>query len=393
VNDHAAAPGPHPWPPGARPPGRWSGDVALVLASSTGGIGRHVASLAAGLVTAQATVTVYGPAATDERFGFSARAGADFVPLEIPANLHPRDARAVTALRRAWAGRRPDVVHAHGLRAGLVAAAARSARPLVVTWHNALLAAGLRGRAYRFAERYLARSADVTLGASTDLVARAVAAGARDARLGEVAAPPLPAPRRTGAAVRAELGVDPDTPLLLSVGRLHPQKGYGTLIEAAARWRSRRPAPAVVIAGTGPSYLDLVAHISAARAPVTLLGHRDDVADLLAAADIALVTSVWEARQLFAQEVLCSGTPLVATAVGGIPDLVGEAALLVPPGDVDALDAAVRRLLDDPRLAREYGERGRARSRLWPTEQDTVAQVLALYAELTGRPATAAGPH
>jgi hypothetical protein len=129
-----------------------------------------------------------------------------------------------------------------------------------------------------------------------------------------------------------------------------------------------------VIAGTGPSYLDLAADISAARAPVTLLGHRDDVADLLGAADLAVVTSVWEARQMFAQEVLRSGTPLVATAVGGIPDLVGDAAVLVPAADVDALDRAVRDLLDNPARRAEHAAAGRARAQTWPTEQDTLAR-------------------
>lgn len=364
--------------------GRWTGRVALVLAASTGGIGRHVASLAEGLAQAGARVTVYGPALTEQTFRFAER-GASFVPLEIPRVRTPGDLRrlvtVVAGLRRALAD--AELVHAHGLRAGLVAAYARARRPLVVTWHNAVLADGLRARAYALAERRVARAADVTLGASADLVARAAALGARDARLCPVAAPPLPAPARTPAAVRAELEVAPQTPLVLSVGRLHPQKGYDTLVEAAARWRTRDPAPVVVIAGTGPSYLRLAAQISASRAPVRLLGHRTDVADLLAAADLAVVTSRWEARQLFAQEALRSGTPLVATAVGGIPDLVGDAALLVPPGDVDALDAAVRRLLDDPALRDEYAARGPARAATWPTERDTLAQVVDVYAELT----------
>src|SRR5690606_35865709 len=180
-----------------------------------------------------------------------------------------------------------------------------------------------------------------------DLVARAAALGASRAQLAPVAAPELPPPARSRAAVRAELGLDPGTPAVLSVGRLHPQKGYDTLVAAAARWRELDPTPQVFIAGNGPSYLDLVGRISTSRAPVTLLGHRDDVADLLTAADVAVVSSVWEARQLFAQEALRAGVPLVATAVGGLPGLVGEAAVLVPPKDVDALDAAVRRLLAD----------------------------------------------
>ncbi|MDI5941959.1 glycosyltransferase, partial [Micromonospora sp. DH15] len=146
------------------------------------------------------------------------------------------------------------------------------------------------------------------------------------------------------------------------------------------------------IAGSGPAYLPLAARISAARAPVTQLGHRTDVADRLAGADLAVVTSDWEARQLFAQEALRAGVPLVATAVGGLPELVGDAAVLVPPGDVDAVDAAVRALLDDDDRRAELGRRGAARAATWPTEADTVAQLAALYAELTGDTSGPAAP-
>jgi glycosyltransferase involved in cell wall biosynthesis len=387
----------------------WTGRVVQVLATSTGGVGTHVVDLARGLVAGGAEVTVCGPAVTEERFGFTG-AGARFVPVEITTGTQPSDARAVRALRRALAAAAPEVVHAHGLRAGLVAVLARGGRrgaaagppdgpvrrrgalaggagaarrPLVVTLHNAVLARGLRGGASRLVERMVARSADVVLGASGDLVARAAALGAADARLAPVAAPALPPAERTRAAVRAELGVGDDVPLVLSVGRLHPQKGYDVLVAAAARWRGRHPAPRVVVAGNGPSYLDLTARISAARAPVTLLGHRRDVADLLAAADLAVVTSVWEARQLFAQEAMQAGVALVATAVGGLPELVGAAARLVPPGDVDAFDHAVRELLDDPAARDRYARAGRSRAATWPTSAETLAQVRGVYAELT----------
>ncbi|MGW4157411.1 glycosyltransferase family 4 protein [Micromonospora chersina] len=361
---------------------RWPGSVALVLASSTGGVGQHIRSIARGLTETGASVLVCGPAATQDQFDFTG-AGARFTPVEIPASPTPADARAVTALRRALADTPVDVVHAHGLRAGLVAVLARPAAPLVVTWHNAVLAGGLRGGLSRLAERIVARNVRVALGASADLVDRAAALGAADARLAPVAAPALPAPRRRRAAVRAEFGVGADRPLILSVGRLHPQKRYDILVDAAARWRARQPAPLVVIAGSGPAYLQLAARISAARAPVTLLGHRTDVADLLAGADLAVVTSDWEARQLFAQEALGAGVPLVATAVGGLPELVGDAAVLVPAGDVDAVDAAVRDLLDDETRRAELGRRGAARAATWPTEADTTRALVDLYAELT----------
>jgi glycosyltransferase involved in cell wall biosynthesis len=365
----------------------WRGPVALVLASSTGGVGRHVLSLVRGLADAGSPVLVCGPAATDQLFGFTA-AGATFVPVEIPAAPGPQDAGAIRTLRRALDAAGADVVHAHGLRAGFVAVLARPRVPVVVTLHNAVLARGLRGHASNLVERVVARSADVVLGASGDLVERARALGAQDARPGPVAAPAAAPPRRSRAAVRAEFGIPARTPLVLSVGRLHPQKRYDLLVDAAARWRSLNPAPVVVIAGSGPSYMALAQRASALRAPVTLLGHRGDVPDLLAGADLAVVTSDWEARQLFAQEALRAGVPLVATAVGGLPGLVGDAARLIPPGDVDALDAAVRAVLLDDGVRTDLAARGPARAATWPGEADTVAAVRAVYAEVVAaRPA------
>ncbi|HET6533344.1 MAG TPA: glycosyltransferase family 4 protein [Actinoplanes sp.] len=363
----------------------WRGSVALVLASSTGGVGQHVASLVRGLVAAGCPVLVCGPAATDQLFGFSA-AGAGFAAVEIPASPGPQDSAAVRTLRRALTGRRLDVVHAHGLRAGFVAALARPGVPLVVTLHNAVLARGLRGQASVLVERIVARSAALVLGASADLVERATALGARSARLGAVSAPAMPPPKRSRAAIRAEFRLSPDTPLILSVGRLHPQKRYDVLIDAASRWRDLNPAPEVVVAGSGPSYMALAQRASAKRARFHLLGHRDDVPDLLSGADLAVVTSDWEARQLFAQEALRAGVPLITTAVGGLPGLVGDAAVQIPPGDVDALDTAVRTMLADPAVRADYAARGPEQAARWPDENDTVADVLAAYAQVTGEP-------
>ncbi|GAA3337058.1 glycosyltransferase family 4 protein [Amorphoplanes nipponensis] len=360
----------------------WHGSVALVLGSSTGGVGQHVASLTRGLLAAGCRVLVCGPAATDEHFGFAA-AGAQFAPVEIPAAPGPQDSGAIRALRRALTGRQVDVVHAHGLRAAFVASLTRPAAPLVVTWHNAVLARGLRGQASALVERIVARAATLTLGASEDLVERALAVGARQARLSAVAAPALGAPRRSRAAVRAEFRLTPDTPLILSVGRLHPQKRYDILVEAAARWRALTPPPMVVVAGSGPSYMQLAQRASELRAKFFLLGHRNDVPDLLAGADLAVITSDWEARQLFAQEALRAGVPLITTAVGGLPGLVGDAAVQIPAGDVDALDAAVREMLADPAKRADHAARGPRRAATWPTEEDTVADVLAAYASVT----------
>ncbi|CCG03370.1 glycosyltransferase family 4 protein [Blastococcus saxobsidens] len=367
--------------------------ISEVLATSTGGVGTHVRSLLPSLVDSGAAVQVCGPRATDDLFGFSGR-GASFTAVEISAGLSPvADVRAVQALRRAVAG--SDLVHAHGLRAGLVAAAARRlgnrSTRLVLTLHNALPeGGGLRRRLLAQAERATVRAADVVLAASGDLAGNARRQGARDVRPAPVSAPPLPAATRTRVEVREELGIVDDRALVVAVGRLHPQKGYDVLLDAVARWSADqrlRPAPLVVVAGDGPLHDELADRIRTDALPVTLLGRRDDVADLLGAADLCVLPSRWEARSLTAQEALRSGVPLVATRTGGLPELLGTAAELVPVGDAGALAEAVVRVLCDSAHAADLVEAGRRQAATWPDEEATAAQLVAIYRELLGPPA------
>jgi glycosyltransferase involved in cell wall biosynthesis len=203
-----------------------------------------------------------------------------------------------------------------------------------------------------------------------------------------VTAPPLAPAEQPRPDVRRALGLDDDRrALVVAVGRLHPQKGYDVLLDAVAAWTADgrlRPAPLVVIAGDGPLHDELAARIDAEQLPVTLLGRRSDVADLLGAADVCVLPSVWEARSLTAQEALRAGTPLVATAVGGIPELVGDAAELVPPGDADALAEAVTAVLSDPERTRRLCAAGPRQAAGWPDEAATARQLVELYGELLG---------
>ena len=187
--------------------------------------------------------------------------------------------------------------------------------------------------------------------------------------------------KRGVGAVRSELGLIDRQPLIVSVGRLHPQKSHDVLIRASAGWSGSR----VVIAGDGPSEATLRELIATEHAPVTLLGRRDDVGDLLAAADVVVLASAWEARSLAAQEALLLGRPLVATAVGGMRALVGDGGVLVPAGDVAALTTAVRALIDAPERRAELSELARRQASTWGTAIDTVTRVEAVYDELLGR--------
>ncbi|MET8037955.1 glycosyltransferase family 4 protein [Streptomyces sp. NPDC060011] len=353
-----------------------------VLGGGSAGSSAHVRSLASGLVARGVRVTVCAPTEADRAYGFSG-VGAHHVP--VPRSSDPS---SVSALRAACA--EADLVHAHGLHAALRAALALSGRrvPLVVTWHTRADAEGARAHLLRLLERRVARAASVVLGTSSDLVDRARRRGARDARLAAVA---LPAPRpsvepadpdRCRHKARAELG-STERPLLMAVGSLDRQRGYETLLDAAHVWCRLDPVPLLVIAGEGPLRAVLQRRIEDEELPVRLIGRRDDITELLAAADLALLPSSWESRSVLAQEALHARVPLVATAVGGIPELVGDAAELVPYGDARALGETVVRLLADPVRQEELRERGTRQAASWPTEDETVAQVLSVYDELT----------
>ncbi|MFJ4964939.1 glycosyltransferase family 4 protein [Streptomyces sp. NPDC088729] len=358
-----------------------------VLGGGSAGSSAHVTSLAAGLVARGVRVTVCAPAAVDRAYDFTA-AGARFLP--VPRRSDPA---AVAALRAACA--EADVVHAHGLHAASRTALALSGRtvPLVTTWHTRRYADGARRQILRLLERRAARASAVVLAPSSDLVDLARGRGARDARLAPVVAPlPRLAAAVHGGKARAELGAV-DRPLLLAVGSLVPHHGFDTLLDAARVWRRLDPVPLLVVAGEGRDRAALQRRIRDEELPVLLVGRRDDVGELLAAADLALLPSRWEGRSLLAQEALRLGVPLVATAVGGTPELVGEAAELVPYGSAEALARTVLRLLGDPERCARLAEAGRRQAAAWPTEDDTIAHVLSVYDELAQPSAATTGDH
>jgi glycosyltransferase involved in cell wall biosynthesis len=433
--------------------------VAFVLGTSTGGTARHVRMLAAGSAERGVAVEVFGPVQTDRDFAFGAIAGGrvSFTPVDIADRPRVRhDLRAIRRLRRLVQAWRPDVVHAHGLRAGaLTAIAVAAVRPtvydprpaLVVTVHNAPAAGGVAGAIYRVLELIVARRADSVLCVSEDREERMRASGAR--RVGRAlvpapapaapavpapapavpvpapapAAPAVPAPApavpapapapagpadavsapavplltpdqrasasdrvsaETRAAARPVDGADPGRPVVLAVGRLAIQKGFGTLLEAAALWTDLRPAPRLVIVGEGPLEAGLKSQATRLGLDARFAGRRDDVPALLAAAAVFVLPSVWEGQPLILQEALRAAVPVVATRVGGTPELTGEdAALLVPAGDARQLADAIRAVLTDPALAACLRRAAADRAQALPSPDDAVTAALAEYEFLT----------
>ena len=368
--------------------------VAFVLGTSTGGTARHVRMLAVGCAARGVAAGVFGPAQTDRDFGFSRLAGGQvsFTPVEIadrPRVAH--DLRAIRRLRRLLAAWRPDVAHAHGLRAGaLTAVALAFVRPtvyhrrpaLVVTVHNAPPAGGATGAVYRVLERIVAARADSVLCVSPDLEERMRAA--RASRVGRALVPAAGVSAETRRVLPLPGNPDPARPVALAVGRLAAQKGFGTLLEAATGWRALRPEPLLVIAGEGPLEASLKSQAARLGLDTRFAGHRDDVPALLAAAAMFVLPSTWEGQPLILQEALRAGVPIVATRVGGTPVLTGEdAAVLIPPGDARRLADAVRAVLTDEVLAARLRKAAAGRGHALPGEDDAVTAALAEYKLIT----------
>lgn len=375
--------------------------VLLIQSTSTGGVGRHVVDAARGIAAAGHTVLVAGPESSrpvlEQVFGpMGEHAVSDgmpgFVPVEVAPNPRPAaDRRAVATLR--GLARHADVVHAHGLRAGGLAALAMTATrtPLVVTLHNLPVGGGRVRAVGNGLLRIIARRADLVLGVSQDLVDASRRSGAR---LVGRALVPIAAPAEHDIddilGVRAEVTAGHRHPfLVLTVARLARQKGLDTLVAAAAMVSQELAGTGrdvvFLVAGAGPLRGPLRAQIASAGAPVTLLGARDDVPLLLRATDLLVVPSLWEGQPLVAQEGLQAGCAIVATDAGGTREVTGEAAVLVPPGNATEISRAIVEILTSPRRLDQLRAASRHRATSLPTQQDLVSQLLGRYTDLARR--------
>ena len=279
------------------------------------------------------------------------------------------DLTAVVPLARLVRAERVDVVHTHLKHADVVGglAAHRVGVPAVSTLHVIEAAPpGWRGRA----RVRLAASVRGRLMRTTIVLSRAqrdwYAAWAPHPEA--VALVPNgvaePAPTRPRDEVRAELGVEPGQVLALTVSLLRPEKGHGDLLEALRGIPLDVPL-VVALAGDGvlePLVREQVGLDPLLRDRVRVLGFREDVDDLVAACDLVIHPSREDALPTALIGAIASGRAVVATEVGGIPDIVGDGVgELVPSGDPRALAAAVTALVADPHRRARLGERGRER--------------------------------
>jgi glycosyltransferase involved in cell wall biosynthesis len=313
-------------------------------------------------------------------------AGVEVVFLDRRRRVDPRPLERLVRMLR---DHRVDVIHAHKFGSNVWAALLghRLGVPVVISHEHTWSFEGQPGR--RLADRHVvARFSDAVIAVSDADRRRMVAeVGMPADRV--VLIPNGVAGRGAGdsAAVVRELSLAPGAPVLLQTATLRPQKAVEVMIAATAILRRSHPDVRLVVAGNGDvARLQAVAAAEGVADAVSLLGPRGDVANLLAAASVGVLSSDFEGMPLAVLEYMAAGLPVVATDVGGLPEIVrdGETGFLVAPRDPRALAERIGRLLADPARAREMGERGRRRQRELFSREAMVGAVSDLYERLLG---------
>ncbi|TAL12089.1 MAG: glycosyltransferase family 1 protein [Nitrospirae bacterium] len=292
---------------------------------------------------------------------------------EISALL---DVRATLSLWRLLRWARPDIVHTHTSKAGAVGRiAAWLARiPLVIHTPHGHIFYGYYGSFMSWVIRLVER----VLAQMTDRIVTLTDRGAREHVQYRIAGPAkfvtipsgivlstIRSVRVDPVVKRKELGLPEKGPVIGTVGRLVPIKGHEWLLRAAPRVLAEFPHATVVLIGDGPlmgALRQLAEELGVGRR-VLFLGERQDVPECLAACDLFAFPSLNEGMGRALIEAMAAGLPVVATDVGGIPDIVvdGESGALVPPKDPAALADAILALLRDPERRRACGEAAKRR--------------------------------
>lgn len=374
--------------------------VRLVARMNIGGPALHLVELASGLDPARYDqLLVTGVEGRDEgsMLELATSAGLRVQVLEELRNgfsLGLRDMKVLARLTQLLRAFRPHIVETHTAKAGLlgrIAARAAGVPAVVHVFHGHVLHGyygPLRSGALAVMERGLARISTQILTVSDrvkqDLVQhRVAAADAIDVvPLGFDLSPFVEA---RGGALRRELGLGPDVPLVGIVGRMFPIKNHRLFLDAAAKLRSD-PAPQFVLVGDGDLRPAMEAHAASLGIGdrTHFLGWRRDIPQICADLDVLVTTSDNEGTPVTIIEGMAAGCPIVATRVGGIPDLVrhGESGLLTPAGDAEQVARAIGRVLADPQAAACMAQRGRETALARFSRERLVADMDALYRRL-----------
>jgi glycosyltransferase involved in cell wall biosynthesis len=291
-------------------------------------------------------------------------------------------------LRRLIRRERFDVVHAHVFASAAAAATATlgTGVPLVITEHTE---ASWQGPSARWISRFIYSRAERIIAVSTPIRRRLIERdGVPTSIITVVPNAVPPAPEDDHQSLRpAEL---PGRPVVGVIARLQPEKGVATFLEAASRVAPLLPETSFVIAGDGPLRRELegLAEDLGLDGRVCFLGFRPDSPALMRSLEVLVVPSLTEGSPLVTLEALAAGVPVIASAVGGIPDQIrhDREGVLVSPGDAAALGEALLDLLRDSNRARNLGEAGRRRAAVEFDHGNMVARIEEVYRSVLRRP-------
>jgi len=347
-----------------------------------GGLERVVQSLAAGQLARGHRMHIAGVLGSEEEppafLADLERRGANVHLIAVPPRAYLAERNRVRELCRRL---RPDVVHTHGYRPDVVAGSAARALgiPTVTTVHG-FIGGGRRNRFYEWLQRRALRRFDAVVAVSRPLVERLEHSGIAPGRLHLVRnalanGTPLPSRRAARAALHVPVGAFH----IGWVGRLSAEKGPDLMVEALAHLRDLPLLLAMIGDGRdGPALRRRAAELGVDDV-TRWHGVVDSAARLFPAFDVFVLSSRTEGTPIALLEAVAAGVPVVATAVGGVPDVVSPLeALLVPPGDPTALAAAIRAVYTDrvAALERARAAAGRLRRELdfdsWISRYDAV---------------------
>jgi glycosyltransferase involved in cell wall biosynthesis len=305
--------------------------------------------------------------------------------LDRRAGFHPELGRQIARLA---AEGRIDVLHCHHYSPfvyGQLAALLNRRLRVIFTEHGRLSDAGPSLRR-RLVNPLFGRLPEAIYAVSNDLRRHMIAEGLPGGRVGVIhngidpGSRPTPADR---AAARAAMGVDGGAFLLGTAGRLDPVKDIPTLLQAFAAVRWSRPDARLVVIGDGSARESLEGQIRgmSAASAITLTGYRGDARRLLSALDVYVNSSTHEGVSLTILEAMAAGIPVVATHVGGTPEVVleGETGLLVPARAPQSLASAIEALAGAPGTRRSMGEAGRFRVKRHFSVEAMVGRYLNAY--------------
>jgi glycosyltransferase involved in cell wall biosynthesis len=382
--------------------------LRVIARLNMGGPALHVAYLSAGLAErGYETTLVAGSLARGE--GSMAYVAEDLgvrvVKLDaLSREISPvRDAISVLRLARLIREQRPQILHTHTAKAGtvgrLAALLAGGARPPIVvhTFHGHVLRGyfgPFKSQAFRLLERLLARVTTRLIAVSPqvrdDLVSLGVAPAEKFSvvRLGVELGERVQT-RVAGAEARARLGIGPERFVVGWVGRMTGVKRTADVLKGVAQLRERGVDAVLLMVGDGPDRerVERGASVLGIMRHCYFLGYQEDVSEWYQAFDAMVLPSANEGTPVVVIEALAAGCPVVATSVGGVPDVIrdGVDGFLVAASDIEQLAERLARLAADPELRARMGEAGRESVPRRYAVERLVGDVDELYRSLIGR--------